>query len=289
MKKLCILITLLVVAFALSANADMTYKAFFNKGPRDIDPDYPGTAIPGMENWKNDASSWIEDNGLFGYMDLHPEAEQVRGMGLYSTPSDLGVLFSQAGGTVKFWYHPTTDPVFTATGKLWSIEDWAGVSPQPVIGGEWYEDRVSFFIRPLNNLHSPPNNPYTLTAPVDLIPCNWYHIAMVFDCGQDIAQIYINGQLEASGAMTDLAAAFNPADYLGTGEARFYIGGFHKPFPPETENDVAEGGYDQFEMYNTPLSASEIYENYAQGRIVPEPSMMMLLGTGLLFLLKKRS
>jgi hypothetical protein len=88
---------------------------------------------------------------------------------------------------------------------------------------------------------------------------SWYHFTAVYDHSQAASNqrtLYINGQNQTNIGSTDGGATYNSANTNNFGNRPLYIGG------RSTTSFSSDMDLGVFQIYNRPLSATEILQNY---------------------------
>jgi hypothetical protein len=179
-------------------------------------------------------------------------------------------------GAGENWWSQAT---IAAWVKLDSNSD-TGNGYSTIYSQDWWDPHGSGTIHITQN--DGPNssvwvgNYVNLETAVGAPPTGWYHMAWVYHGGGANDELYINGQLATSAwhawsawpgtALKDMAGPAAIGAYGGDG------------------SHALHGEIDDFRIYNTALSASEI-ATLATPVNTPEPGTFVLAGTGLLGLL----
>jgi len=263
-KVMCrsiVIVIVLVCVFGIDAFAvDLTFKANWNNGSSTL-PD----VADHMVGWTNDGSFWEADVGDSGHMNLRGFEQDAGGGWTRNKPwsnyEKMRNDLSADGFTIKFWFKPE-EPEGAFFGLLFNWEDWDdnfyGGHPL-LIEGSFFGStfKLIFGDQSLGSYH-------THTEIYSMSNGSWYHIAFVVDLNANVSSIYINGNQVGTNAGLGIQSSFNPGLTYGN-EGRFVIAGRHKV--GLTDLEVGEGDYDQFEVYDGPLSPGEILANYNEGRI----------------------
>jgi len=239
---------------ALAANP--TFEAYWDNG-NNTDPD----VAEHMASNTNNVSCWETDSGDSGHMNLRGELDYQGRNKPWSNNEKIRVTLSADGGTIMFWFKPE-ESGGAFEGLLFGWEDWDDnfYGGHPLfIEGSFCVDTIWIYLTDTSlgaaHVHT---ESYTLSNDT------WYHIAFVFDLNADISRIYVNGVGRGSDAGLGNQSAFTPMLTYGN-EARFVIAGKHAPWQP-TSVICGEGDYDQFEVYDQPLSSAQITGIYLPGR-----------------------
>jgi hypothetical protein len=114
----------------------------------------------------------------------------------------------------------------------------------------------------------------TFSTRLTLDDGNWHQIVGVYTLGgaSPEAQIYVDGQLEATNTT---------ASTVGANTSAFVIGGYGETNTDNTPVAQFTGLIDDVQIYNNALSASDVSYLYNNpGQTVPEPSVLSLLVVG---------
>lgn len=102
----------------------------------------------------------------------------------------------------------------------------------------------------------------------------WYHIVTTYDKGTGAAKLYVNGEFKET-----LYVAPGKSTNLTVGHIGSWLPSGSSPF----ETRFFDGRIDELAVYSSALSAERIAGHYdaAAASVVPEPSTLLLLGSGL--------
>jgi len=165
---------------------------------------------------------------------------------------------SASGGTFMFWFRPE-EPGGSFGGYLFGWEDQNTAAQMDVYAEFDTQIRFTFWDRGLGA-------PHIHVVNQQLVNDQWYHLAFVMDLAGGSTSIYMDGSLLSTVPRNPGQLWFDPTwSPQGTNEGRFVIAGRHNPRPLDSQ--VGEGDYDQFEIYDGPLSAGDILANYNAGRL----------------------
>lgn len=300
MRHMYVLMAVVIgaVVFAGSAEAMVTFKADWDN--RSIAPDIPAdmatlpvaavtatwTSIDLPYYWGNfNGITWQREAwtlwDYYGNMRMDYLPGDVDGNGnirrLYYHDMSGAEMFGSDGGTVELWFksegtHTDADP-----GYFFQYEG-LDVGPDGQAGGgddNWVRIILYFqpndwmrFIMKHGGTTKDTGGIWGYPGPT-VADGDWHHYAIVFDLSTGLADLYVDGVAHPSAGSQDIsaiAAVWDPEDNTnGSGDNYFSIGA---PESALDEKYVAVGRFDQFKIWDNPLSASEVATIYATGRHV---------------------
>ncbi|MFI4861702.1 MAG: LamG domain-containing protein [Phycisphaerales bacterium JB063] len=105
------------------------------------------------------------------------------------------------------------------------------------------------------------------------------HIVNTLDFGAGTNTLYLNG---TQVAQVGIQAGFDPTTYGATGDVQNWLG------RSQWGDPSLDASINEFNIYDTALTANEVAANFAAGPTVPEPGSLALLGLGGLAILRRR-
>lgn len=174
----------------------------------------------------------------------------------FPTYLDLGGF----GFTIQAWINPTALSLTQTTRIVASGSGFDGYGFGTAAGGELLLTQFTV-------------QDYFSTS-LNLLPNQWYYVGVVVDADND-AHFYVNGAFmeTVEGSAQSLASLQD-----------FTIGN-QSPGLGHTD-EIYRGGLAGVSVYKTPLSATQIQEQY--NAAIPEPSSALLVGGGCVLLLRRR-
>jgi hypothetical protein len=153
--------------------------------------------------------------------------------------TNYNVGSSPAGMTIEFWMNPNSFQVGSVLG-------WANSIRVERVNLNWIGSALRCYLGTSGQYVQTPGNVWNNTA------WGWTHVAVTYDRSSGIADLYINGSIQASA---------NVGTNLMTTANDFYMG--QVPGSP----NFFSGELDEISLYQRPLNPEEVYDIYASGSV----------------------